>query len=62
MDQPRYPNSDADPVTHTSGLPPHNLQGGRPRWVRIAAFIAAIALVALVAGLHLTGGLGPGVQ
>lgn len=61
MDHPRYPNSDADPATDVSGGLHHNVRTSR-RWVSVAAIIAAIALVTLLAGLHLTGVLGPGAQ
>ena len=36
--------------------------GSRPRWAVILVVAAAIALLALMVFLHLTGALGPGVH
>jgi hypothetical protein len=57
---PRLPDADAD---DDSGLDPGGGQArGTPRWMIVVGIIIAIAAVALMVLLHLTGAFGPGVH
>jgi hypothetical protein len=59
-----YPGGEADPGSKNDpgtrlGRGP---TGGTPRWLGVVGILVAIALVALVVVLHLTGTLGGGVH
>jgi hypothetical protein len=56
-DPPRHPGTDG-----TDGPGPEESSGGTPRWVVVLGITIAIALVALIVLLHLTGTIGPGAH
>jgi hypothetical protein len=57
-DPPRYPETEED----AGPGPDDESTRGTPRWVFVLGIIIAIALVALMLLLHLTGTLGPGTH
>jgi len=56
-DPPRHPGTDGD-----GGPAPEGSPGGTPRWMVVLGITMAIALVALIVLLHLTGTIGPGAH
>ena len=51
---PRHPGTDGD-----GGQDPEGSPGGPPRWMVVLGIGVAIALLALIVLLHLTGAIGP---
>jgi hypothetical protein len=58
----------AEPLRHpaadegTDAKPGRGGPNGPPRWVVVVGIIVAIALLVLIALLHLTGAIGPGAH
>jgi hypothetical protein len=59
-DPPRYP--DTSTSDETGSQPGSRPAAGRPRWAAAAAWIIAIAVLAVMLILHLTGAFGPGTH
>ncbi len=57
-DPPRHPENEED----TGVGPDHGAPRSTRRWAFVLGIVMAIALVALMIFLHLTGTLGPGVH
>ena len=55
---PSHPDTDNDAGQRPAGGP----ASGTPRWLAMVGIILAIVVVALVAVLHLAGGIGPGAH
>jgi hypothetical protein len=51
------------PETDDAGPgPDHRATSGTPRWVVIVGIVIAVALLALIVFLHLSGAIGPGAH
>jgi hypothetical protein len=57
-DPPHYPENEEEPGTVLD----RGAAGRTPRWVVALGIVIAIALVALIVLLHLTGIVGPGAH
>jgi hypothetical protein len=50
------------PETGDGRGPDHGASGGTPRWLGVVGIVIAVALLALIVFLHVSGAIGPGVH